>query len=279
MIETAPITVAPPVSASTAPVVIAPPKEDPWTAFSAFVLEAARAVEAAADGRPHDPQWDCGDERKTDIRATSPEEMDKLRAKGDPQFLLAVLGEIGLEAQIAKDGRAPSEEPSPNPDEDDDESETDERKDSRVSVSASAAVFGDGRVRWLAVRGYATSGRTEARSRIKTLPVPLRGALGELVTVLSAPSCALPMLTPGDLAGMPIPDKERAQANESLIREAEKLKKVCALAARADGAWDAKLSRLQVAYALKDEIAQLRADVRMRQGKICLGRVEASLRD
>ena len=283
-IETAPV-VPFTLASANEPQQVPTPREDPWVSFSAFVLDAAHAAIAAADGHPHDARWNCADAAH-DIRATSPDEGQKLRAKGNPEFLIAVLGEIGLEAQLE-----PGADPSPpagSSGADDDEEETTEKrpKDDRwLSVNASAAVFADGKVRWLAVRGYgggpngSSASATAKRVRVKAMPVEIRGALGEVVRSLSSPSCSLPFLSPSDLASLPLSDTVRREASESLPREAERMKRVCALAARATGAWSVTLSRLQVAFSVKDEVLQLRADVHLENDRMCIGRVEALLKD
>lgn len=262
-------------------------RDDPWTGFSSFVLDAAHAAIAAADGHPHDARWDCQG-AANDIRATSPDEGKKLRAKGNPEFLIAVLGEIALRAELDP-GAAPTPPAESSTDsgesDDDDESVKRAKSERWLSVSASAAVFGDGKVRWLAVRGYGSGSAGDddpeaaKHMRLKALPLPIRGALAEVVASLSSPSCSLAFLTAADLAPLPLSDTVRREASESLPREAERLKKVCALAARANGAWDVALSRLQVAFSVKDEVAQLRADLRVESGRVCLGRVEAVLKE
>jgi hypothetical protein len=287
IIESAPLMPAGAASASESPKVRAP-QVDPRAGFSAFVLDAAHAAMAAADGSPHDARWDC-ESAANDIRATSKDEGQKLRAKGNPEFLIAVLGDTALHAKL--DPNADST-PAPPPDPDRDDAESDTNEDDRetragdrwLSVSASAAVFADGKLRWLAVRGSPESkdGRASdasKRVRLKALPTPLRGALGEVITSLSSPACSLPFLSAADLASLPLSDTLRREATESLPREAGRLKKVCALAARTTGAWDVTLSRLQVAFSVKDEVLQLRADLRIEKGHVCLGPVHAIVKD
>ena len=282
-LETAPVVPFAAPSAST-PEQVPTPRDDPWVTFATFVLDAAHAAMAAADGQPHDARWDCADAAH-DIRATSPDEGQKLRAKGNPEFLIALLGEIDLEAQLE-----PGADPAPsaglsNADHDEEGASQRRRDDRWLSVNASAAVFADGKVRWLAARGFGRdpSGLSPrdagARVRLKATPPEIRGALGEVVRSLSSPRCSLAFLSVGDLASFPLSDAVRREATESLPREAERLKNVCALAAHATGSWSVTLSRLQVAFSVKDEVAQLRADVHVENDRVCIGQVEALLKD
>jgi hypothetical protein len=234
-------------------------REDGWALFASSMLEAARAAEAAVRGNPVDAKWQCADPKK-DLRSTDQSELNSFTSIGNPEFIGAMIEGVTLA--------------SPRDPRDDAAEET--RRGSRLLVSGAVVIFADARVRWLEMRTVSSDYDNGVPwIRLKRLPEEVRGAMTELVTTLSSPSCSVPFLTEADIATIPLSPSRRQSALESLEHEAAELHHVCEAAARASGPWDARMSRFLAVFHVGEQLALLNADLRIEDGKLCLGRVKS----
>jgi hypothetical protein len=85
----------------------------------------------------------------------------------------------------------------------------------------------------------------------------------------------LPFGTEADVAPLPVSRSIKDSAIEALEHEAAELHHTCEMVARASGPWEARLGRLQAMYRVEDELATLTAELRIEQGKMCIGRGSA----
>jgi hypothetical protein len=241
-------------------------------AFGGTILDASRALHAAALGNPYDAKWQCSDPKK-DLRATDPSAGKTLTAKGAPEYLLTVLSDITLTSPIdpSRDDTPPTSD------------EPDERgkQSTRLVLRGTAFVFADGRLRWFEMKTRAASSIPDSPSltRLKRLPPDLRGALSDLVTTLSSPSCSLPFISEGELATLlamlRLSPSKLDSAVEALDHEIAELHHACEAVAKASGRWDARISRMEIAYRVGEELAILSAGLEIDQGHLCIGRGSA----
>jgi len=250
-----------PQNAGLDPLPVAHAREDGWALFAAAMLDAARAAEAAVRGNAIDAKWHCADPKR-DVRSTEASEANAFTSMGNPEFLAAMIEGVTLSTTRDVRDEPPSEESR--------------RVGSRLLVVGTVVVFGDARVRWFQMRAQGSDYDTSTPwLRLKRLPNEIRGAMTELVTTLSSPSCSLPFLDATDIAAMPLSPSRRQSALETLESEEAELHHVCEAAARASGPWDARLSRYVAVFHVGEQLALLNADLRIEDGKLCLGRVKA----
>ncbi len=260
-----------PTATTVDPLPTSHPREDPWALFGGTMLDATRALHAAAMGNPYDAKWQCADPKK-DIRATDLREGKTLNAKGTPEYVVTVLSDLTLTAPSAA---SPGEPETPR----DGDEPTERKQATRVVARGTVLVFPDARVRWfkMSARGSSYYGSEDDPTiRLKRLPPEIRGAISDLVTTLTGP-CVLPFAGEADIAPLPVPQSTKDSAIEALEHEAAELHHTCELVAHASGPWEARLGRMQAMYKVENELATLTADVRIEQGRVCLGRGSASI--
>jgi hypothetical protein len=244
------------------------PREDPWVAFAATILDASRALQAAVLGNPYDEKWQCADP-KNDIRATDARAGKTFASKGNPEYLLTTLQGITLTSPVDPAARGDTndpDEPAPRP-----------AQKPRIVVRGNAFVFADSRVRWFEITTRSVSystGDGETQTLLKRLPGELRGAMTDLVTTLTS-SCVLSFIDGADLAPLPIPQEKKESAIEMVEHNAAEVSHACEAAARASGPWDARVGRMTSAYRTGEGVATIDADLRIEQGRLCIGRATA----
>ncbi len=258
-----------PTTTGVDPLPTTTPREDPWALFASTMLDATRALHAAALGNAYDPKWHCADPKK-DIRATEPREGKTLTSKGTPEYIVTVMSDLTLTSPIDPSSR----DPSPPIDAED---ASEPKKTTRVVARGTVLVFPDARVRWfkMSARGSTYYGtEDDPPQRLKRLPPEVRGAISDLVTTLTGP-CVLAFGGEADIAPLPVPQSTKDSAIEALEHEAAELHHTCELVARASGPWEARLGRIQVMYRVGDDLATLSAELRMEQGRVCIGKGSA----
>jgi len=148
---------------------VAPARDPRDVALAQLVNDAATAMLAAARGLPHDARWD-GSDPNEDLRGTSPDVRTELLAFGSsPEIVMSV---PELEATTGAS-----------------------------SIRSQAAIFPDGRLRWLEV-DYRT-GSTRPTDGLAAASPQLEAGIQRMIEALRSGNCDLPRATQADLTGMP----------------------------------------------------------------------------
>jgi hypothetical protein len=234
-----------------------------WAAVGSTLLEAARAVVAAARGEPHLPQWNC--DSSPDLRATTPGDRAKLAKRNPREAITEVLVRVvDLESPaLPPSPRGPGFDWSkPIPQE-------------WVSLGGHLMVRADGHVAWSEVHAYdkRLGGDTVD---VSELPPELLGAMDAFTRQLATPSCDVPMITQVDIDLSPFDEATRAIWKDRLQYNRGDVQYACAKMARATGPWRLGMREIFVGLGRAPAVL-LRSKIVLTHGGICLGPAEVTL--
>jgi len=201
-------------------------KQDPRDqALAELIRDVSGAIVAAAQGQPVEPRF-CWSGGGFGITETKPEVAQQLTALGsDIQVVMTVLEVEGA----AGDGTGPG------------------------YLRGSAVVLADGRVRWLAPSIRLKNPALGPTSGLPQASPALTGAVERLSETLSDPACALPLLTPADVAHIP------AALAEALPMSPDRLQQACTVAAGGAFVWKPYVDDITVLVRVGDTHVALRS--------------------
>ena len=241
-----------------------------WTAPTASGLgapatAAARAMLSAAQGGSYDPGWNCADP-KTDLRATSAADKQKVLALGTSLSLVVVTVHVSLVSLARSDIPMADVPDYPG------------KGPVHVFVHGSALVSPDAKVSWSDLKAYpaALEEPSADRAPIASLTPPFRAELTRLLDAAASPECRLPITTGEDIDRLPYPlDKDERDVIVAGLAEVSRgAPRVCKVVKAGAGPWEAHVSHVEAVYIGQKALVKLHAKAFLQNGAVCLGPVE-----